>query len=421
MRKTMLTAGVIVTAALVMSGCSDATGAASGGTGTQTVLSVVGWKGAGTNVADMPALNSAFEKANPGIKLDYKYVDNANYETYNNPRFAGGSAADVIMLDRPKMLNWQKQGYLMDLSDQPWVKRLEPALAPFNQVAGKTYQLNCESIPIGLYANLDLLKANGISSVPTTWPDFLAALNVLKAKGVNGLIMPNKGGWAGTQLALLLAANHIPADWPAQYDAGKTKFQDWAPVIDSYKALFGAKLVDPQLSLGLDANVDGTPQFVAGKWAFMVQGAWALNSLAQDTKFAFTLNPFPGGPAGSQPKAFVFIGTGWGINAKAKSAAAAKKYIDFMSQPANAKVYLAAESAFSTLTDVSSPAVPQAAPMAAAQKAGNLVPSASESLNATDGEAKISDGLVALFQKPTSSTQSVLDLLSSTVTPTPLG
>src|SRR5262245_18677064 len=213
--------------------CTSSSSSSSG----STTLSVVAWKGGGSELAGMPDLNAAFQKAHPDIKLAYKYVS-PDYETYVNSRLAAGNAPDVLMADRVKMIKWVKQGYLMDLSDQPWVSRMYPNLKFFNSVNGKTYQLNSENIAIGFYSNLDLLKQNGINAAPKTWPELISDLQTLKSKQVGGFMLANKGGWMGEQFALALAANLVPGDWAGKYDTGQASFNPaWAPVIDRIKAL----------------------------------------------------------------------------------------------------------------------------------------------------------------------------------------
>jgi raffinose/stachyose/melibiose transport system substrate-binding protein len=414
-RTTRLAAMGVALALLPLGLTACSAGASSSDSNTLTVVS---WKGEGTNVGGMPAINKAFEKAYPKIKLDFKYVDSASYDTYNNPRLAGGNAADVLMLDRAHMLSWSKQGFLADLSSQPWVSRLDPSLKPFNQVDGKTYQFTAESVPIGLYANTDLLKRAGINSVPTTWNGFLADLKELKSKNLGGFIVPNKGAWMGEQLSLLLAAQHVDSDWPAQYDAGKATFDpSWKPVVDQIKQLFSTGVVDPQLSLGLDPNVDGIPQFEAGKWAFMVQGSWALGAVTSASKFPVTMNAFPGGDTA---KAFNFVGSGWGINAKAKNKSAAETYVNFLTKPSTAKIFLTAENAFSTLTDVPSPSSEAFAPISASEKAGDIVPSFAEALNAPDAETGIQKGIENIFANPKAPASDTITMLNSLVKPTAL-
>jgi raffinose/stachyose/melibiose transport system substrate-binding protein len=385
-----------------------------------TALSVAAWKGGGSELAGLPELNAAFEKAHPDIKLDFKYVS-PDYETFVNSRLAAGNAPDVLMADRVKMVKWVKQGYLADLSDQPWVSRMYPNLSFFNSIDGKTYQLNSENIAIGLYTNLDLLTQAGIASAPKTWPEFIADLQTLKAKNLGGFMLANKGGWMGEQFALALAANLVSPDWAGKYDAGQSSFNpDWAPVVNRIKDLFASGTVDPKLMLGLDPNNDGTPQFKAGKAAFMIQGAWAMADIAKSVSFNFAFSTFPGGDAGASPKTFTFVGTGWAVNAKAQSPDAAKQYIDFMAQPENELAYITAEAAYSTLTDVESPGIPPAKPALDSYKAGDTSPSAAQVLNFPDAEVQIQKAIESIFVDPTIDTTKVLQTLDSQIPKTPL-
>ncbi|MFJ6901874.1 ABC transporter substrate-binding protein [Streptomyces hokutonensis] len=418
-RHRLAAAAVASAFALVLTACSSSSGPAKTADG-KTILSVVGFEGGGNEIADIPNINAAFEKAHPDIKIDYKYVANTEYDAYNNTRLAGGTAADVLMVNKSRMITWQQQGFLADLSDQPWVKRMLPNLAGYTQVGGKTYDFVQQNIPIGLYANLTLLKKAGIEQVPQTWPELISDLKKLKAKNIGGLEIPNLKGWNAEQVALALAANLIDPSWGNGYDNGSSTWAaSWSPVIDHLKELLTSGLVDGKTMNGLDPFSQGVSGFTAGKWAFYVDGAWDLSHYQQSAKFDFTLNPFPGGPAGSKPKTFTFIGSGWSVNAASKQQDASKQYVDFMSQPEQDSAYLKAESCFTTLTDVPSPKVAQSAPVAAAFAAGNTSPSQVEVPNFPNAEDKFTAQLNALFNDPTMSTGALLKKLDKDIPKTP--
>ena len=408
-------------AALSLGACSSSSSSsAGGGSGSGITLHVVGFEGGGNEIADIPTINAAFEKSHPGVKIDYKYVANEEYDAYNNTRLAAGTAADVLMVNRSRVITWQEQGYLADLSDQPWVGRLLPAMKPFTQVGGKTYDFVQQNIPIGLYANLDLLKQAGIDQVPTDWPSFLKTLDTLKAKGIGGIEIPNLKGWNALQVSLALAANLGDPAWGANYDNGPSTWAaSWSPEIDKLKQLLTSGAVDGKTMNGIDPFSQGVQAFAGGKYAFYVDGAWDLSHYKETAKFKFSLNPFPGGDAGSTPKTFTFIGSGWSVNAASKQQTAAKQYVDFMSQPEQDSAYLAAESCFTTLSDVPSPETPEAAPVSAAFKAGDTSPSQIELITYPNGEDKIKDQLNALFNDPSMATADLLATLDKTIPKTP--
>ena len=424
LRSLTVAAAVASAATLSLGACSSSSSSSSssagGGSGSTINLHVVGFEGGGNEIADIPAINTAFEQSHPGVKIDYKYVANEEYDAYNNTRLAAGTAADVLMVNRSRVITWQDQGYLADLSDQPWVKRLLPTMAPFTQVGGKTYDFVQQNIPIGLYANLDLLKQAGIDQVPTTWPDFLNALTTLKAKGLGGLEIPNLKGWDAEQVALALAANLGDPAWGANYDNGSSTWSaSWSPEIDKLRQLLTSGAVDGKTMNGIDPFSQGVQAFAGGKYAFYVDGAWDLSHYKQAASFKFSLNPFPGGDAGSTPKTFTFVGSGWSVNAASKQQTAAKEYVDFMSQPAQDSAYLQAESCFTTLTDVPSPEVAEAAPVSATFKAGGTSPSQIELITYPNGEDKFKDQLNALFNDPSTADGSLLSALDKSIPKTP--
>jgi len=405
---------LVCAGAVTLGACSSSGG--SGSADGKVTLNIVGFEGSGSEVADIPTINAAFEKAHPNITVNYKYVANTEYEAYNNTRLAAGTAADVLMVNRYYETTWVQQGFLSDLSDQSWVSRMLPQIAPFGEVDGKTYAFVQQNIPIGLYANLDMLKKAGISEVPKTWPELLGDLQTLKAKGYGGLEIPNLQGWDAEQVSLALAANLIDTSWGSKYDSGgSTWAASWSPVIDKLKQLLNSGYVDGKTMNGIDPFVQGPAAFASGKYAFFVDGGWDLSHYKSTANFDFSLNPFPGGAAGSTPKTFTFIGSGWGVNSQSPNQAAAKEYVDFMASPAEDTGYLTAESCFTTLKDVPSPQVAQAAPVAAAFKAGDTSPSQIEFIADPDSETKYKPELSALFSNPSMSDSALLSALDQQI------
>jgi raffinose/stachyose/melibiose transport system substrate-binding protein len=338
-----------------------------------TTLKVVGYEGNDQEPADIAQINSAFEAKYPGVKIDYKYVANANYPVYLNTRFAAGSAEDVVMTDETDLQNWATQGYLQDLGDQPWVSRLAAPVIPATQVNGKTYSFVQQNIPIGMFANLDLLSKAGITAVPRTFADLVADLKTLKAKGLGGLQVPNKVGWGSEHLIQFIGINQMDTNkFDAGYIAGTDSYaKSWTQSLDMAKSLVADGFIDGKAMNGTDEFSTAQDEFAAGKYAFTVDGAWNLSKYKKDAKFKFTMNAFPGGSDAAGLKAETYLGSGWAINAKTKNLDAAKAYVDWMTQKDQLTGYLTAESAFSTIKDVPSPSVAESAPIKAAYDAGN--------------------------------------------------
>jgi raffinose/stachyose/melibiose transport system substrate-binding protein len=421
MRKSIVTALAVATVVgLGLTGCSgpgSKSGAVSqSGSGDKFTLAVAGFEGGGAEIACIPQINTDFQKKYPNVTLDYKYVGQAQFDTYLNPRFAAGNAPDVIMTNPVRTQQWQKQGFLAELSDQAWVQNIYPNVAIFGQVGGKTYTLPQQNIPLGLYANLDILKAAGINSVPQTWPEFLDALKTLKTKNQPGLLLANQGGWTSQQLTMELGVNQIDPNWGPNYDTGNSKWNPtWSPVLDQIKTLLTTGLVDGKQMNGIEPFNIGNGVFIAGKWAFTVMGAWELQHIAQTAKFNFSLNPFPGGAAGSKPVGLTFVGSGWGVNAASKHQQAAKDYVAFMADPINDGCYLKAENSFSTLKNVPSPTMPNATSFVAAFNDGRSHPAPIEYIKFPTYEPEFWKVGSSLFDNPTASNASLLTRLDQNI------
>jgi raffinose/stachyose/melibiose transport system substrate-binding protein len=415
-RKSVAIVAVAAMLGLGLAGCSSGTASAS----KHVTLNVVGFEGESTEVADIPTINKAFEKKYPNITVDYKYVSNAEYDQYNNTRLASGTAADVLMTNPTRVQQWQKQGYLADLSSQPWVSDVLPNIAPFGQVKGKTYAFTQQNIPIGLYANLNILKQAGIDTVPQTWPEFISALEKLKSDNLPGLLLANQTGWTSEQFSMAMAANLLHNNWGPNYDNGTSTWNPtFGPVFDRMRQLLTDGLVDGKLMNGVEPFNTGNGQFIAGKWAFTIMGAWELQAIQQGAKFDFSLNPLPGGAAGTKPKSFTFVGSGWGVNAASKQQAAAKDYVAFMASPKSDGGYLKAENSFSTLKNVPSPTMPKATSFVEAFNDGRTTPSPIEFIQYPNSEQMFWNVGTSLFNDPTQANAPLLSQLDKTIPKTP--
>jgi raffinose/stachyose/melibiose transport system substrate-binding protein len=387
-----------------------------------TTLNVLAWKGGPGAPANITQINAAFEAAHPDIKLNWTVLtgaSDAEYMASASTKFAAGDAPDVVMLDPQKMRTWASQGFLADLSAESWVKKQNPIFDPFSRVGGKTYQIIQENIGVGLYVNLDLLKKAGIKAPPQNWPQFLEALATLKAKNINGFLFANKGGWAGNNVASMLATNTVykqTPNWGALFNQGKRHFNpDWTPVVNQMRELFVKKLVDPKLMLGIDPWNAGLAQFKAGKWAFMIQGAWELTDFKANAKFHFAFMPFPGGPAGTLSRGFTFVGSGLAANAKSPNLAAAKQYLAFWSTAKALDLYDSAETAFATIKGVKPVLAPEAAPFVKAYTEGRTIVSPPQGWTNPNGEGEMITIFQQLFVDPNTSNAKILSNLDKAI------
>ncbi|HTJ69863.1 MAG TPA: extracellular solute-binding protein [Actinospica sp.] len=347
-------AAACVALGMTVAGCGSSSGGSESGPITLTVYS---WKGNAATPEDVPQINAAFEKAYPNIKLNFQFLSaGATIAQKLQPEFLAGDAPDVFMTDPTTMRQYQKDGYLADLSDQSWVSDLTGAIKPFVTVSGKTYAAPLDLVPIGLFANMGILKQAGITSFPTTNTELLADLKTLKSKNLPGLEVPDKGGYTSEAIINGVASTLVykqNKNWDADYVAGKVDFSDWTSSVEQFNDLGTSGLVDFKDGLGVDEWGQGVQDFEAGKTAFLYQGAWNLTSFVKaqpSTQFG----PWAGDDS-SQQWGTVFAGVNWSVNAASSHLDAAEKYVRFWTQAENLIGYLKADAGYSPYTNGTSP------------------------------------------------------------------
>lgn len=366
-------AGALVVG-LALTACSSTTETPAASEGGKTALTVYGWKGGGTEPANIEKINAAFSAANPDIDLKYEFVPaNDAYLQRVQPELLSGAGADVFMTDPTKVADWGTAGYLKDLSDQEWVGNVRPEIKSFISNTDKVYAVPGEIIGIGMYSNMDLLAKVGITQVPTTYPEFKDALVKLKDAGIAPLALPNKAANTGTWVLQMTASTRVRKDnpnWDQDFVDGKVSFQDWQSSLDQMMSLESDGFVDYKAALGVDEWASGASDFGAGKSAFWVQGAWSIGAVKDAGLENFQFTPWPAGDAGTEPNNLMYVGAMWSMNANTKVEEAAQKYIDFWAEPANALPFLEAEYAQSPWTGGVNPENEITAQTTAADEAG---------------------------------------------------
>ena len=318
----------------------------------QPTLKILGFK-AGPELGAIPALNERFTKET-GIKVEYEAISDASgYADVLRTRITSGDAPDVFMVHgKDEAKTFVPAGNMADLSGEPWVKTLTSSAASISKTGGKVYVLPLEFASLGLYYNQAILDEAGVKALPQTYPQFLAALRAVKAKGKTPFLVPGKDNWAF--VTSLLMATELWRQNPEFTEAtlsGKTKFDSsaWRSVFNNLVNLGKTGLLDMTLNVGID-NGQAMNEFKAGRLAFIAHGSWLVSGLKKDVpnlKFGFM--GFPSGPAKAKPIGIVLAGSAWSISSKTKSADAARKYLAFWAQEKNLNQWLTSANAFSPL------------------------------------------------------------------------
>jgi len=300
----------------------------------------------------MEAFNQKFEAANPGVTVDMSVVNANDLSTVTQTRL---TANDVDVVDmfgfangaQPYMKNveppnWQtliEAGYLMDLSDQAFIKNYdEAALKDAGSYNGKVYAVNLGRVSYsGIYYNKDMFTANNVK-VPTTWDELVAACETFAAADIPCMTAGGKDGWPIFVGAYGLTGSIYP-DQAALVEGlwtGTIKWNDAKSMEmwDRMKVYAKNMMESGASGVGGDA---APGRFASGAVAMFPGGTWYATAIeASEPAFDWGYIPFPGSNNPEDNKyLFGKYDQGWVIAANTPNKDMAIKYLEAFSEPAN--------------------------------------------------------------------------------------
>jgi raffinose/stachyose/melibiose transport system substrate-binding protein len=177
------------------------------------------------------------------------------------------------------------------------------------------------------YVNEEVLDACGLRQAKT-YAELKAQVPVLRAKGYETVIMPNKDAWVMQScLFSAIAGRFGGAGWEAKILNGQSKFTDpdFIAALNFIRALYEDKVLTPS-SLGLDYG-DAPGLFANNKGAYYIDGDWRAGSFITDPDTGMALispekqkkirvTVFPDIEGAKLNKSTsVILGTGWAMSA----------------------------------------------------------------------------------------------------------
>jgi raffinose/stachyose/melibiose transport system substrate-binding protein len=304
----------------------------------------------------MEEFNQKFSAKYPNITVDMAVVNANDLSTVTQTRL---TANDVDVVDmfgfanaaQPYMKNvdppnWQtliEAGYLLDLSDQPFIKNYDSAtIKDAGTYNGKVYAVNLGRVSYsGIYYNKDLFTANNVK-VPTVWSELVAACETFAAANIPCMTAGGKDGWPIFVGAYGLTGALYP-DQQALVEGlwtGAVKWND-AKAIEMWEKMkiYTQKMMENGAS-GIAG--DAAPgRFASGAVAMFPGGTWYASAIeSAQPAFEWGYIPFPGSDNAEDNKyLFGKYDQGWVIADKTPNKDAALKYLTEFSDPANYQAF----------------------------------------------------------------------------------
>ena len=325
---------------VLLAACGSSSSGGSSSKITLTVLESQGWV--------YPAEQDLAKKfeAQTGIHIDYQIIPSANYFQVLDTKLNSGQGTDIFggqsgVSDLEVQYNVTQNA--VDLSNQEWTKREDPAALAQATLNGKVYGQEIWDITSGYWVivyNKDIFQKVGITSVPATYNDFVADCAKIKAAGINPIYEPISDGWHQVLWWPEIGARMQQLE-PGIYDKLNANQANFAndpasntamnQINELYqKGYFGSTALSDQY-----ANTE--KEMASGKYAMTIDGLsepqaiQAADSSVQASSFGYFPIPIldnqllPTHPAA--PTKFIY--------AKGSHIAQAEQYLNFLAEPAN--------------------------------------------------------------------------------------
>ena len=290
------------------------------------------------------ALIAAFQTKYPNIKIKRTSQSFDDLKKQVSLALSGNDVPDVVQVNnaRGDMGQFVKAGQLLDLTpyaDQyGWADRFPASVLSKVRYSadaktfgeGNLYGLPQTGEICGIYYSQKKLDAIG-GKLPTTWEEYLALLDAAKAKGEQPMMLGNIGKWPAIHVFGPLQGHYVEPATVVKLGMGNAG-ASWTDEANT-------KAMEQFAKWGKDGYFGTSPNglaydpawtdFTKGTGVFLPGGSW----LGTDMEAAMGDDlHFMAPPPAIDGKLATTGGTGipFSIPAKAKNAAAAAAYIDFI-------------------------------------------------------------------------------------------
>ncbi len=289
-------------------------------------------------------LATAFEAANPGIKVEVEVVNWNDIDQKVKTLVQTGQLPDIANLNYFASFAADDLLYTADQIVTPEVQAdLIPAFRENSKYNGVEYAVPDLASDRLFFYNKDLLTAAGVTAPPTTWSEVTAAAEKIKAASPD--IIP---------LALPLGPEEAQAEFAIWSGGnGGSYFKDGQWVINSKENVDTLVYLKSLVDAGYTQPNPATTDRTSGAWALfeqgkaaMVNGAIFLPGVMKDagSTVNYGVAPFPA----ADGKSSVTLGVQdyfFGFK-KEGNQAAVQKFLSFLYQPDNYAAFLTAAGGF---------------------------------------------------------------------------
>jgi raffinose/stachyose/melibiose transport system substrate-binding protein len=161
------------------------------------------------------ALADEYMAAHPNVKINLTVLENEAFKTKLTTLLQQGDVPDLFQTWGGGGLRQQADaGLVKDITADiaPWASEINPGALGMYEVDGKNYGVPFDLGLVGFWYNTKSFEDAGITTLPTTWTEFLATVQTLKDKGITPIALAGKDTWTGAFYWAYLAVRECGQD-----------------------------------------------------------------------------------------------------------------------------------------------------------------------------------------------------------------
>ncbi len=236
--------------------------------------------------------------AHPEINFTWEAFENQSYKTKIKAAVAADEMPDIFFTWSCAFLGdfvAANRVYCLDDAYENFKSDLPEVMTGNTTYDGKHYGVPTTMNIVGLFANMELLKSVGYDAVPGTYDEFIECCDKLKAAGIIPFGCAGKETWCVTEYLESVIEKSAGADALNDIFLGRATWanEDVASAVDTFQGMVTKEYFDPA-GIAL-SNDEVKANFMAGKYAFYMNGTWNCADFAsnEDFKDKVQVSEFP--------------------------------------------------------------------------------------------------------------------------------
>ncbi|MDR6726374.1 raffinose/stachyose/melibiose transport system substrate-binding protein [Paenibacillus amylolyticus] len=352
----------LLTISLTACGAGDSsTGSSSGGDNKAKVtLELAISKSSQDSAFIQQDILDEFEKQT-NVRVNLQLIPAEQTTTVLQTKLAVDETPDIIQYNLASAvtdLNLERNFEILD--DEPWASRIvnKDVLSAGGHIY--SFHVSQDTGMQGVVYNKQIFEELGIT-IPTTYEQFLAVCEKIKASGITPVFMPYKDAWAANIWPAAAFADFVTKNEPTFFDDLNSNKKKWSDIPEfktfleqQYEVYTKGYTNTDVLSDSYDMAVG---KFLNKEVAMMFMGDWLIEGVAeQDPSMELGVFPIPStedASLGASP-----LGGQLFIPKKSKHLEEAKQFLDFIASKDVAQQIVDSKGYVSNFNDVTTPELP---------------------------------------------------------------